>query len=271
VIKDILLRLETPDIDVMSLDAAAELASLFDAHVTGLFLTVIPSLIPGTDEAAPDILAAARASAEESEERLRGWVEGVGQTQEIHSLEVFPDEVTDAVVRECRTADVFIARTAAGGTQQQSLIEDILFRSGRHLIIVPRTGWPRHAVRSIVIGWNSTREAARAVGEALPYLSAAEIVTIVVVVDSKPLGGDETAIGRDLKRHLHHHGVHAILHHAVRQEGDAADMILAEAQHREAGLIVIGGYSHSRIRERLLGGVTHKLLRQSPIPLLIAH
>jgi nucleotide-binding universal stress UspA family protein len=48
-------------------------------------------------------------------------------------------------------------------------------------------------------------------------------------------------------------------------------MILAEAQHREAGLIVIGGYSHSRIRERLLGGVTHKLLRQSPIPLLIAH
>jgi nucleotide-binding universal stress UspA family protein len=269
VIKHILLRIEEADPDFVTLDAAAELASLFNAHVTGLFLNVIPSLISETHESL-QIIAAARLSSDEIEDRLRQRVEGVGQTQEIRRFEVFSDEVTGVVIRECRAADVFLTLAARGDSQRQNFIEDVLFQSGRHIIVIPGTGWPRHAIRSIVIGWNSTREAARAVGEALPYLYAAEIVTIAVVVDSKPVDDDALA-GRDLERHLRHHGVHAILHHIVRKDGDVADTILAEARHREAGLIVIGGYSHSRIREWLLGGVTQKLLRQSPVPLLVAH
>ncbi|MGA7328039.1 MAG: universal stress protein [Rhodomicrobium sp.] len=269
-IKDILLRLDDADIDGEKLKAVAELASLFNAHVTGLFFNVIPSLVPVTGEPSADLLKAARARAYLIEGRLKQLLEGVGQTEEIRQFEVFPDEVTGMIVRECRAADVFLTQGAEGDSMQQSLIEDVLFQSGRHLIIVPRAEWPRHAVRSIVIGWNETREAARAVGEALPYLYAADTVTIVAVINSKPLDGDPV-IGISLQRHLQHHGIHAVLHHVIGKEEEVADRLLAEAKIREAGLIVIGGYSHSRIREWLLGGVTKKFLRHSPVPLLIAH
>ncbi len=269
-IKNILLRLDDADIDGAKLKAAAELASQFDAHVTALFFNVLPSLVPVAGEPSIELLKAARARAYLIEDRLKQLLEGVGQTEEIRQFEVFPDELTGIIVRECRAADVFITQGAEGDSIQQSLIEDVLLQSGRHLIIVPRGEWPRPTARSIVIGWNETREAARAVGEALPYLYAAEIVTIVAVINSKPLDGDPV-IGTGLQRHLHHHGVHAVLHHTIGKEAEVADKILAEAKSQEAGLIVIGGYSHSRIREWLLGGVTMKFLRHNPVPLLIAH
>ena len=269
-IKNILLRLDDADIDGAKLKAAAELANLFEAHVTGLFFNVLPSLVPVIGEPSIDLLKVARARGYLIEDRLKQLLGGVGQTEEVRQFEVFPDEVTGVIVRECRAADMFLTQDAEGDSIQQSLNEDVLFQSGRHLIIVPRAEWPRHAVRSIVIGWNATRESTRAVGEALPYLYAAEIVTIVAVIDSKPLDGDPV-IGTGLQRHLHHHGVHAVLHHTIGKEAEVADKILAEAKSQEAGLIVIGGYSHSRIREWLLGGVTKKFLRHSPVPLLIAH
>ncbi|MGA9546745.1 MAG: universal stress protein [Rhodomicrobium sp.] len=78
-------------------------------------------------------------------------------------------------------------------------------------------------------------------------------------------------MGRDLKRHLHHHGIHAVLHHRIRKEGTVAENPLQEAQRREAGLIVIGAYRHSPLRERLLGGVTRGLLEHCPLPLLLGH
>jgi nucleotide-binding universal stress UspA family protein len=269
-IKDILVRLEDSDADGLKLTAATEIANVFGAHVTGLFLNLLPSVVPEFGAPSPEILKLSREAGNTVEARLAVKLVEMGMPAELRRFDIFPDEVTDVIARECGATDVFLSQAANGDSELRSIIEEVLFQSPRHLILVPTLGWPSSAISRIVIGWNESREAGRAVAEALPYLHKARVVTIVVVVDSQPV--DEDAImGRDLKRHLRHHGIHAILHHLVRKEGTVAENLVQEAQRREAGLIVIGGYHHSRLREQLLGGVTRSLLDHCPLPLLIAH
>lgn len=122
----------------------------------------------------------------------------------------------------------------------------------------------------ILVAWNGSRESARALAEALPYLCKAKEATVVVV------GGDSPAelqavLGKDAVNHLRHHGITAVLHHAMMRDNDMGATLIVEAKRLKADLIVMGGYGHSRLREWLLGGATYKLLHKSPVPLLIAH
>jgi nucleotide-binding universal stress UspA family protein len=125
-------------------------------------------------------------------------------------------------------------------------------------------------IRHVVVAWNGSRESARAVAEALPYLQQAERVTVIVVIEGRDIEY-EAVLGTEAVAHLSHHGIDARLLHVKNERGDVGDTLLDEAQRLQADLVVLGGYSHSRLRERLLGGVTYRLLHQAPLPLLMAH
>ena len=122
----------------------------------------------------------------------------------------------------------------------------------------------------MIVAWNSSREAARALAEALPYLKQAEIVAVVAVIEESNV---ETVVtlGMNALRHLAHHGIEADLRHVKNHIGDVGSVLMAEAEALSADLIVLGGYGHSRLHEWLLGGVTYKLLHEATVPLLIAH
>jgi nucleotide-binding universal stress UspA family protein len=269
-IKDILVRLEDNDADGVKLTAATEIAQLFGGHITGLFLNILPAIAPEFGEPNPPTLALAREAGSAVEARLAIKLVELGMPAEIERFDVFSEEVAAVLNRECRVRDVFVSQAPNGDSELRSTLEELLFQSPRHLILIPKLGWTNSALKRIAVGWNETREAARAVGEALPYLYRAEAVTIVVVVDSMPVEED-AVIGRGLKRHLWHHGIRAVLHHQVRKQGTVAENIFQEAQRRDAGMIVIGGYHHGRLRERLLGGVTSSLFSHCPLPVLVAH
>jgi nucleotide-binding universal stress UspA family protein len=122
----------------------------------------------------------------------------------------------------------------------------------------------------VLVAWNGSRESARALAEALPYLHKAKATTVVVVEDKLP-AEEQASLGKDAVEHLKHHHVKATLHHARLQNHDVGKTLVAEARRLEADLIVMGGYGHSRLREFLLGGATYELLHKAPVPLLLAH
>jgi nucleotide-binding universal stress UspA family protein len=120
-----------------------------------------------------------------------------------------------------------------------------------------------------MIAWNGSREAARAVAEAMPYLHEAETVSIAIVDDSEPVE-DKALLGKDRVEHLLHHGIRAKVHR-VTKNGSIGSALIAESKRLKADLIVMGGYGHSRLREWLLGGATYEMVHNAPVPLLIAH
>ncbi|MBX3510159.1 MAG: universal stress protein [Hyphomonadaceae bacterium] len=155
--------------------------------------------------------------------------------------------------------------------ERRAVFEEVLFGSGRPVLLVP-PGWrPGVIGRNIVIGWNAKREAARALADAMPFVEAADQVA-VVTVDAQPSpGGHGAHPGADITAHLARKGVSATLRNVDglgREEGEA---LLADAVAHQADLLVIGGYGKTRMREFVFGGVTRTLSRISSLPLLLSH
>jgi nucleotide-binding universal stress UspA family protein len=146
-------------------------------------------------------------------------------------------------------------------------IETVLLGSGRPLLIVPYIPVsPR--LGTVVIAWDEGRPAARAVADALPLLTLADRVEVVSITDG---GGDRPLPSEDMARHLARHGVKAEAARLVRGEVGIANSLLSHAADVDAGLIVMGGYGHSRLREIVLGGTTRTILQTMTVPVLMAH
>jgi nucleotide-binding universal stress UspA family protein len=274
-IKDVMVRLEGTLADDLRLAAAADIARLFESHIVGLFLNIVPPALPADPEGGGIAQTAllveeARAAGDKIATLLTARLAQLGTLVEIRRFDIFADEISDVCSREARSVDTFVAlRPNSVPEEPEHIVESVLFGSGRHVFLVPPGEQRKTSFESVLVAWNGSREAARALAEALPYLKRAETVT-VCVVDDKPRV-NAAILGADAKKHLEHHGIHAALHHLASRNRDVAATLVAEAGRRKAGLIVMGGYGHTRLREWLLGGVTFELLREAPVPLLVAH
>ncbi len=148
--------------------------------------------------------------------------------------------------------------------------EDILAESGRPLLIVPYAGEFTGVGRRVLIAWDGTREAVRALHDALPLIEAAEFAAVVTVGDTagEP-EGDSPPLSR-LIRHLARHGITASAEQAVRGDLAISDVLLSRAADLDIDLIVAGAYHHSPLREALVGGVSRELLDHMTVPLLMS-
>jgi nucleotide-binding universal stress UspA family protein len=272
-INDVMVQLDGTPADEIRLAQAAGLAKSFEGYVVGLFLNLLP--FPELLEAgyasvqSADLIEKARQMGDKTQEIIAERLEALGQPTELRRFDVFWDDISPTAGHEAMTADTFITLGPdRQRPEREAVIEGVLFGSGRHVIMLPGDAPARTGFDSILVAWNGRREAARALGESLPYLAAAKTV-VVVAVDAP--GDSVQPMGSDVVRHLSHHGISAVLHQVKSRGGDIAATLLDEASERGSDLIVMGGYGHSRLREWLLGGVTHKLMHGSPIPLLLAH
>jgi nucleotide-binding universal stress UspA family protein len=147
----------------------------------------------------------------------------------------------------------------------------VVIEVGRPVLIVPYAGRFETIGRRVLVAWDGSREAARALGDALPLLAEAEAVTLVYI------GAGEKALERarpGLDRVVRHLGRHGIAAHAEETPGGdvpIADLLLSRAADLAADLVVAGAYHHSPLREALLGGVSRELLRTMTVPTLMAH
>jgi nucleotide-binding universal stress UspA family protein len=275
VVKDVMVRLDGTAADNVRLAAVNDIADLFQGRIIGLFLNELPVLVAEQDGLgaglAAQLLQKAREAGDKLEAEITQRLARLSKPVELRRYDILDGSAGDVAAREARAADAFVALRPNGAPQEpEYLLESVLFGSGRHIFVVPNRRPTKAKFDRVLVAWNGTRECARAVGEALPYLHKAEEAT-VVVVDEEPRAELKAVLGKDVVDHLRHHGVETALRHVSIRNRSVGATLIAEARRVNADLIVMGGYGHSRLREWLLGGATYELLHKAPVPLLIAH
>lgn len=174
------------------------------------------------------------------------------------------------LANRARVADltVFGRSTGDAPAHEYDTIEEVLFQSGRSVLLVDSQRQFLRFPETVFVAWNGGREAARALSAALPILKHAKLVIIITVGDL-PWGVEPP---EHVSSYLRLHGVHATHLNARLEKGaDAEEEFLAHAEKKNADLIVMGAYSRNRWREVILGGFTRHLLKRSSIPLLMTH
>lgn len=257
---------------------AAELSWRFGSHLVGMHTcppfeapplfesgTSMDGLYTVYDESMKADKAAARAIFDKA-------IGSKVQSIEWRSVEGYAD---DQLVLQARYADLVVLgqsnpRGAKGIPVPAHLPEAVAMSTGRAVLVVPYIGAPKTPGKTVMVCWNSSREAARAASDAMPFLTDAEKVVILVVDPSRATGhGSEP--GADVATWLVRHGVKATVQRDIAVDGDVGATILSRAADHGADMIVMGIYGHSRVREFVLGGVSRTLLGSMTVPVLMAH
>ena len=179
------------------------------------------------------------------------------------------DFLSDYIAREARTADLLVIGRGSGNSDPFRSLDpgDLVLKAGRPVLLVPKEGAASFPAKRVAIAWKDTREARRAIADALPLLEMAESVTIVeVCTDDFPTKLEDVSsfLGR------HRIQVKCQRLQPVR-DTSTAQCLLQFVQTQNIDLIVAGGYGHSRLGEWIFGGVTRALLRDNPICRLLSH
>src|SRR5262249_13056892 len=143
------------------------------------------------------------------------------------------------------------------------------FDAGRPVLVVPYIQKAPLALDRVLVCWDGGRSAARAVGDAMPFLHRAKEVEVVIVQGDA--GKSDELPRADIGVHLARHGLKVDVKRIVATGGKVADTILSHAADVGADFLVMGGYGHSRLREFILGGVTRGILGTMTVPVLLSH
>lgn len=210
------------------------------------------------------------AMAEEAEQRFRQSIRLQGISGDWRLIDG-PD--TAQIVTLAKSVDLAILGQYSPQTQNGTGFkpDDIATACGRPLLVVPYIGGFTSVGDNVLIAWDGTREATRALNDALPLIETAKSATVMTVVDRER---EFERAQADLKRivaHLEHHGVAARSEEVVRGGLSVSDLLLSRAADLGADMIVAGAYHHSPLREALIGGVSRDLLRHMTVPVLMSH
>ncbi|HEY6753202.1 MAG TPA: universal stress protein [Pseudolabrys sp.] len=274
-IKDIVVNLGLGAHDPAG-DYAISVAEGFEAHVLGIAVSYEP-VIPGTvmGGVPPEIIESQRresdSKARSAVSRFEQAVRRAGLSGETRTLSASVSGAADQIGRIGRRFDLIVVGQPSrkGSAPDQVVDEGVLFDSGRPVIFVPYIQKTGMTLRRVMICWDGSRAAARAVADALPFLQKAKQVE-VVIVSEKPAKTDEVP-GADLGQHLARHGLTVDIKHITSPDIDVPSTILSHAADSDADMLVMGGYGHSRLREFILGGTTRGLLESMTVPVLMSH
>jgi nucleotide-binding universal stress UspA family protein len=174
-------------------------------------------------------------------------------------------EVPDLLIEHARLRDLTIVPTPEGDA------EPIIFGSGRPTLILPHTRKRAgaFALNTVVVAWDFSRPAARAVADALPILERTKRVCVVTVANEKVIHTKRS--GAELGKHLARHGVNVVLDVVDAAGRGIGDVLEWYVTSRNADLLVMGAYGHSRVRDFLLGGATKSMLSRPPLPIFLSH
>ena len=278
--KDLLVVLDSEAPARRRIDLAAALAERFEAHLVGLYPLPIPEAPRHFGYYDPALLdpffGELRGRARETADKLREVFEHVTSLRSLSAeWRVIAEGPEADPALHARYVDLTILGQLDPDRGETEMIqprpEQVTLASGRPILVVPYAGRFETVGRRVLIGWNATREAARAVNDAMPLLAAAEAVTVLTIDPREGPDGHGELPGADISLHLARHGVKAEIERTVSADLPVGDVLLSRAADLGADLLVMGAYGHSRARELLLGGATRSLLRSMTVPVLMSH
>jgi nucleotide-binding universal stress UspA family protein len=277
-LKNILVHVDGSDRAGERIRVAASLAGADDGHLTGVFVSPDP-LIPTWMVAGmpPSALEAAVERVRGEGEAARGRFLEIAERAGVHAeWRMASGSVSHVTALHARYADLAVVGKGSASEPElypyPDLAADLTMSCGRPVLVVPNSGRFDVLGENILVCWNASREATRAVNDAMPLLRRAEKVVVLSVNAHRPSGGDHGEIpSANIALHLARHGVNAEAANTVADGIAVSDIVLSHVSDRGIDLIVTGAWGHSRMREWAFGGVTASLLRDTTVPALMSH
>ena len=276
-IKDIVANLPVNGSRDVVTAFSASVAAALDAHLAGIALVyepLVPMMIDMYGVPA-DVIEAQRAenlkTAKAAVQRFEEVAERTAIRAEARMLDAPAASAPNIFAQVARRFDLSIIGQPEPDkpTLDRLIVEAVLFDSGRPVLIVPYIQRTALKLDRVLVCWDGSRSAARAVGDAMSFIVRAKTAELVMVA-SESTKSDELP-GADIAHHLARHGAKVSVERIVSTEVNVASTILSHAADTSADLLVMGGYGHSRLREFVLGGVTRGILGTMTVPTLMSH
>jgi nucleotide-binding universal stress UspA family protein len=274
-LKDVVVSLSGRAPRDFAAEYATSIAATFGAHIAGISFLYEPVIPDGTLGGIPvDLIELQREenskAANDAISRFDAGVKKAGISAETRILDATFGGAATLFAQIARRFDLAVVGQAQreGGASDELIIEGALFESGRPLVVVPYIQKRGMTLDCVLACWDGSRTAARAIGDAMPFLERAKAVDIVIVAEERK--SDEIT-GANMSEHLARHGVRASVKRIAKGDLAIEDVLLSYAADSGADFMVMGGYGHSRLREFILGGVTRGILASMTVPVLMSH
>jgi nucleotide-binding universal stress UspA family protein len=275
-IKDIVVNLGVGEKVSPAGDYAVSVAVAFDAHLAGIAFLYDPIVpVSGAGYIPAEVIETQErdneAATKAALDRFTAASARAGVTAEPLTLSASFAGVGEQFGRIARRFDLSIVGQAEPETSgvEEIIAESALFESGRPVIVVPYIQKAPLKLDRVMVCWDGSRAAARAIADAMPLLHRAGRVEVVIVANES--GKKDEIEGADMGAHLARHGLNVEVNRTALGDIDVADVILSHAADAGSDFIVMGGYGHSRLREFVLGGVTRSIMRSMTAPVLMSH
>lgn len=257
---------------------AMEIAGKLDAHLMVLVVGIAPPPpaspygVVSNDVWAGEITEGQQRAKARADE-IAAMITEAGQSGTVQSNYVDRGTIATLAARFARYSDCTLIAAAAKGfeTIRGCVSDGALFESGRPVVVLPKgtTSFP-HPKR-VMVAWDASVEASKAVRDAIGLMKAADAVDVVLVDPVPTFDGHGPEPGADLASYLARHGISATIHCLPREGRDVSEALVRAGEDVGADLMVMGGYGHSRLRQRIFGGTTTNILKDPKVTVLMAH
>jgi len=274
--KNIIVNLSVGEASDAGTAYAVSVAAAFEAHLAGIAFNYEPSMAEfGYEGVAVNLIEAERAKAQAAADAAIAKFEESARRQgvstESHRIEASFAAAGTHFAALARRFDLSVVTQAEPRkvVPEGMILEAALFDSGRPVLAIPYIQKAGLTLNRVMVAWDGSRNAARAVGDAMPFLRRAKSVEVVMVTAERVKSNEMP--GADIAHHLARHGLNVAVQRIVSVETDVANTILSYAADAGTDFIVMGGYGHSRLREFVLGGATRGILGAMTAPVLMSH
>lgn len=276
--RDLSICISSFESDFGLIEQASGLAEAWQAHLSCCAIGLQPSplfsqgIMSGQAEFQAQ-MQATRDQIEDFRNRLNQYIQEKSVQMELRESLTFDTSLAGTVAVFARYADLIIARMPPQPDHDHhgEIIEGAMFGAGRPVLALPKSWKPAPIGRKVLLAWDASREASRAIHDALPMLAPGADVCVTTVDAKIGPGKHGAAPGLDISTHLARHGLKMTVQNADSLGKPVGERLVETAQGFGADMIVMGGYRHPKLAQRLLGGPSHFLVSNSPVPILLSH